>query len=422
MNNFKAKIRMVVVCFYSCPADGGIFAFERGVGRRISPASDELFSCVLGSLRAQTCEIPLTPVDACPEDQKRWLGIGEYFDTDNSTLNPYNSGYSFFVYGTFPLTITRFIAEAFGADDLETLKFLSREMSALADLFTIFILYLMVSGLYGRRIGLFAATFSSLAVMQIQQSHFFTTDLFTNMFMFLALGIVMLIVEYREKSGERDAVEYKPEVEEEESEGLMLVKHIASETHSSLPEFQSTRTSSYGLGILFHPLFLLSIGFGLALGMAMASKINAAALAFMLRVLLIRYFCQKDKAMRLKLILICLVAGGIAAIISFHFQPYAFSGLGLNRRVASIAEQRAQAAGSAHPDCGRAVLICIRFKPDRLGAWALPGRAGFFWMGWRILKGSTNIYCYGAGRHLFWLAVLNESDHALSLPVIRCCV
>jgi hypothetical protein len=36
------------------------------------------------------------------------------------------------------------------------------------------------------------------------------------------------------------------------------------------------------LRLLKHPLFLLSIGFGFALGMAMASKINAAAMALVL--------------------------------------------------------------------------------------------------------------------------------------------
>jgi hypothetical protein len=170
-----------------------------GWGEGYHQHPDELFlSGVLGSLRAQACETPLVPVDSCPEDQRRWLSIGEYFDTATSTLNPYNSGYSFFVYGTFPLAIVRYIAEAVGADGLESLKYLSRQMSALADLFTIFLLYLIVSGLYGRRIGLFAAAFSALAVMQIQQSHFFTTDLFTNLFMFLAIMFAVGIVENRE--------------------------------------------------------------------------------------------------------------------------------------------------------------------------------------------------------------------------------
>ena len=83
-------------------------------------------------------------------------------------------------------------------DDIGVSKFFARQFSALADLFTIFILYLIVSKLYGRRIGLFAATFSTFAVLQIQQSHFFTSDLFTNLFMFLAIMFAVGIVENRE--------------------------------------------------------------------------------------------------------------------------------------------------------------------------------------------------------------------------------
>ncbi len=180
-----------------------------GWGEGYHQHPDELFlSGVLGSLRAQSCDDPLVPIDSCPEDQRHWMSIGEYFDTAKSTLNPYNRGYSFFVYGTFPLALIRFTAEAIGSDGLENLKFLARQISALADLFTIFVLYLIVSGLYGRRVGLLAAAFSALTVMQIQQSHFFTTDLFTNLFMFLAILFAVSIVDYqgngRQELGIRD--------------------------------------------------------------------------------------------------------------------------------------------------------------------------------------------------------------------------
>ena len=107
-----------------------------GWGEGYHQHPDELFlSGVLGNLRAQSCENPLVPVDSCPEDQKHWMSIGEYFDTAKSTLNPYNRGYSFFVYGTFPLALIRFTAEAIGSTGFGELKFLARQMSALADLF-----------------------------------------------------------------------------------------------------------------------------------------------------------------------------------------------------------------------------------------------------------------------------------------------
>ncbi len=123
--------------------------FNWGEGYHQHP--DELFlSGVLDNLRAHACEDPLVPVDACPPEQQRWMSIGEYFDSDTSTLSPYNRGHAFFVYGNLPMTLVRVGLEM---TDTENSKYFARQMSALADLFTIFILYLMVSSLYGRKVG-----------------------------------------------------------------------------------------------------------------------------------------------------------------------------------------------------------------------------------------------------------------------------
>jgi len=395
-----------------------------GWGEGYHQHPDELFlSGVLGSLRAQACDTPLVPVDACPADQKRWMSIGEYFNTTTSTLNPYNSGYSFFVYGTFPLTLIRFVAEAFASDGLENLKYLAREMSALADLFTIFVLYLIVSRLYGRRIALFAATFSSLAVMQIQQSHFFTTDLFTNLFMFLALAFAAKIVDQKVKS-EEIKTETVHDVEE--------LQNIEHESEDSQLPLSDTRPSSYLLRLIRSPLFLLSIGFGFMLGLAMASKINAAALALVLPgAFAIRYFTQdknekKDSAYW-TLIVLLLAAGGIATIISFRiFQPYAFSGLGLNPQwIANIAEQRSQAAGSDLPWNLQWARRSHLYSFTNLTVWGLGlplgilAWAGFLLMGWRILKGeSKHLLLWGwTAFYFLWQSTQFNPTMRYQLPI-----
>src|SRR5262245_24682961 len=100
---------------------------------------------VLGSLQAHKCVDESTPVEVCPEEQRRWLGIGDYFDSKTSTLNPYNRGYSFFVYGNLPMTLVRITAEATAQLDVKTL---GRQFSAISDLFTILILYAIVARLY----------------------------------------------------------------------------------------------------------------------------------------------------------------------------------------------------------------------------------------------------------------------------------
>ncbi|MGZ9224089.1 MAG: ArnT family glycosyltransferase, partial [Anaerolineales bacterium] len=161
---------------------------------------DENFlSGVLWSLQAHKCADATIPVEVCPVEQKQWMGIGDYFNSETSTLNPYNRGYSFFVYGNLPMTLVRVAVEVLDQPDA---RILGRQFSALADLFAILFLYFIVSRMYDRRVGLLASLFSALTVMQIQQAHFFTTDLFVNAFAFLAIWFAVTILEYREKRPE----------------------------------------------------------------------------------------------------------------------------------------------------------------------------------------------------------------------------
>lgn len=347
------------------------------------------FSGVLENLRAQKCANPLISVDACPPGQKRWIGIGDYFNSGTSPLNPYNRGFSFYVYGNLPMTIIRISADATGQTDL---RLFGRQFSSFADLFAILFLYLLVSRLYGRRVGLLASLFSALTVMQIQQSHFFTVDLFVNAFACLALWFAITILEYgeqRREPGEQglDISERAFEVQPERRQAFV----------PNLPS------------LITNPLLLLSIGFGLALGMAMASKINIGPLAVVLPAAFVfRYLTQnREKTQSFTdhwklntgywtLVIICLIAGGLATVISFRvFQPYAFSGLGLNPQwMANIREQRIQAVGDADlPWNLQWARRSHLFSFVNLTVWGLGlplgilAWAGFLYMGWRILKG-----------------------------------
>lgn len=389
---------------------------------------DELFlTGVLDNLRAQTCDDPAFSLDACPPEQKRWLTVREYFDTPTSTLNPHNRGYAFFVYGTLPMTIVRYaidltnnlaLSESSIFADITTVensKYFARQFSALADLLTIFILYLLVSKLYGRRTGLFAATFSALTVMQIQQSHFFTTDLFTNLFMFLAILFAVGIIENRDKEAEVD--------------NSGSITPAAEDAQISNPEKQITSQTVSTTDFFRNRLFWLSIGFGIALGMAMASKINATALAFLLPgAFIVRYLNNKKDVNNdyLKLIAICLVAGGLATIISFRiFQPYAFDGLGLNPQwVANIKEVR----GQVNSDVAWNLQWARRsrlFSFENLTVWGLGlplgilAWTGFLLMGWRILKGEwKHLLLWGWTLFYFgWQSLQFNATMRYQLPV-----
>ncbi|MCB8981079.1 MAG: glycosyltransferase family 39 protein [Ardenticatenaceae bacterium] len=116
-------------------------------------------------------------------------GFLEYLRTSESPLNPYNVDKSFYVYGNFPMTFTRYFAEwATSAcnnfADLCTqtyntfygLQQSGRFLSALVDLLTVFLTFLIGRRLYSWQAGLLAAFFHGTAVMAIQQSHFFTMD------------------------------------------------------------------------------------------------------------------------------------------------------------------------------------------------------------------------------------------------------
>ncbi len=117
-----------------------------------------------------------------------------YLRTSESTLNPYNIGQSFYVYGNFPMTVTRYLAEGANAaceyqgevagdafcainyTAYDGVHLLGRFLSGLLDLLSIIFIFLIGRQLYDWRTGILASLLLSLAVMPIQQSHFFTMD------------------------------------------------------------------------------------------------------------------------------------------------------------------------------------------------------------------------------------------------------
>ena len=314
--------------------------------------------------------------------------VTEYFNTATSGLNPHNTGHGYFVYGTLPVFIVRGLADLTG--QMSNLQLFGRHMSALADLATVALLYFMAKRLYGPRVGILAALFSALAVMQIQQSHFYTTDNFATFFMMLATYLAVEISLVRTHGLEEDAVQDTPEARPLPLHHKGLFPRIFS-----------------------NPLLWLSIGFGVVLGMAVASKLTAAPLAILLPVALaVRYFGKKEGVENsnysspviarpsfdgfIAKMFVFMVVGALFSILAFRvFQPYAFSGLGLNPKwLANIREQRADAS----PDSGLVWNLQWAHRTHlysfvNLTVWGLGlplgilAWAGFLWMGWRMLKG-----------------------------------
>ncbi len=274
-----------------------------------------------------------------------------------------------------------------GSDRPATIKFnlVGRQVSALGDLLTILLIYIIAARLYNRRVALLGATFSALAVLQIQQSHFFTVDTFANLFIFLAIYFAVEIFARRDQES-----------------SLQL------NSESQFSNLKS-RIAYYVLRVIKDPLLLLSLGFGVSFGMAAASKLDAAPLAILLPgAFLLRYWIVDRKSVSddtlnrspsseyWTLVAIYLIAGAVASIISFRiFMPYAFHGLGLNPAwVENMKELVGQSGGDV--DVPFALQWARRshlFSFDNLTTWGLGLPLGILaWIGflvmlWRIIKG-----------------------------------
>lgn len=124
-------------------------------------------------------------------------------DAKTSTLNPH-----FFAYGSFTIYLLRlasWVAALFDPrlGSYEYLSPIGRVISALFDLGTIGLLYLLGSRLYGRAAGLLAAAFVTFTAFHIQLSHFYAADTLLT----FALVLALVFAEQLRRCGRlRDAV------------------------------------------------------------------------------------------------------------------------------------------------------------------------------------------------------------------------
>ncbi|MEP6297301.1 MAG: DUF2298 domain-containing protein, partial [Ilumatobacter sp.] len=138
-------------------------------------------------------------------------GVGEYFDTGSSPLDPIEASGTF-VYGTLPLFVTKATAsvmttstaepvvralDAVGVDLIDdggvprfdagySAHIVGRLLAAMADTVTIVLVAFVGRLLISRRGGLFAAAVYAVSVLPIQLSHFLGPDPFLTMFATLA--------------------------------------------------------------------------------------------------------------------------------------------------------------------------------------------------------------------------------------------
>jgi hypothetical protein len=336
---------------------------------------------------------------------------GGYFDTNCSPLNPNNHGYSFYVYGDLPVIMTRYLAG--WLSQMNNLTLFGRYLSGVMDLGTIALLYFIVKRLYSGKVALLSAAFSALAVEQIQQSHFYTTDNYAVFFMFLTLYFAVLLATGKWKPLNDDGEQVDPSTLPPEVQVWRYLKRLAR-----------------------NPQTILSVAFGIAYGMAVASKLTAAALAVTFPVaLLVCYFRTRPQLQEgepknrsafeefVARAFIFVIIGAVVSVLAFRlFQPYAFNGLGLNPQwLANIREQRAQA--SPNSDLPWNLQWANRshlYSFQNLTEWGLGLPLGFLWMGWRILRGEWRQHLLlwsWTGIYFVWQSLQYNPTFRYQLPI-----
>ena len=294
--------------------------------------------------------------------------IGQYFDTAVSPMNPHNRGHRFFAYGTLPLFMVRVVSGWLDAAGYDNIHIVGRVFSGAAGLVTVALLYLFGRRLYGPGAGLLAAFLYAVAALPIEQAHFCTVDEFANPFVMLALLAAVSVQEH----GSRRAY----------------------------------------------------LGFGAALGAAMACKMPVFTLALVLVAAAVSRFTdtQPADAPRRRLDLArstaqwLVLAGALAFVVFRLFQPYAFAGPGLFGLSispdwwANMKEVRELVSGArdyppGHQWADRPAIwfpwknmVTVGLGP----ALGLAGWAGWAWAGWELWRRRER-------RHLvpwIWVAIV----------------
>lgn len=110
-----------------------------------------------------------------------------YFSTSSSSANPHNIGFPFYVYGILPLVVTKGLAVSTGLNNYDSITLLGRSLSAVLDTSLVLLVFLISKKIFqDAKISLYSALFYALCALPIQLSHFFAVDTFLVFFLYLA--------------------------------------------------------------------------------------------------------------------------------------------------------------------------------------------------------------------------------------------
>lgn len=215
--------------------------------------------------------------------------ISEYFSTDTSPLNPHNKNFGFFVYGTFPIFLTKWIAGGLGMGDYMNLTLVGRQLSALFDLGTVILVFLTArqigskvpklkkssnENLVNSVFPLLSMFLYTVMVLPIQLSHFYAVDTYLTFFTVLTFYFLIKIIGCGQKT-------------------------------------------------VSVPLIVLSLLTGISFGLSLASKISAV---LFLPVIMLGFLLVLLKNRNLLQFLLLGLVFAVSTYLSFRIaQPYAFA-------------------------------------------------------------------------------------------------
>lgn len=139
-----------------------------------------------------------------PQIEPGWPGFDTLLDFDRSPLNPH-----WFPLGSvliYLLVGFRWVIELFTDISALDMRYVGRSLSALADVGSVLLVYVLGRRIYGRTygvwVGLLAASLLALAVISVQHSHFYRPETFSAL---LVLAVFWAMLQVLEKGRLRDS-------------------------------------------------------------------------------------------------------------------------------------------------------------------------------------------------------------------------
>ena len=159
--------------------------------RDIYMRSDCMYALLTDAPHASTCGY----LNDQPEAEPGLGGLRYFFDADRSPLNPH-----WFPLGSiliYVLVFIRSMVELFTDVGGFDMRYAGRTLSALADVGSVLMVFVIGRRLYGRNVGLLAAGLTALAVIHVQHSHFYRPETFTVLLTLASIWATLRMVERR---------------------------------------------------------------------------------------------------------------------------------------------------------------------------------------------------------------------------------